>query len=136
MIPDKQPTEYFKDVVWLVQATNEEQYNLWEKYAADSLCHHPNFPKIKWEWSRTGYSVQVGRLDNRPINVSINHALLNDKLVLFYYGMSQLVDWKMIDEWIEFHAEKYLGWKRTGETWPHCNATNFPNCFKVIGVNK
>jgi hypothetical protein len=128
--------DLFKEVVWLVQATDEEQFNLWEKYAHDSDHRVHKDICIKWEQRNPGHSVTLGHLDGRPICVSVAYNYLNGKLVMFYDGTSQLVDWKMIDEWIEYHAEKCLGWEKTWETWPHVNAANFATCFRVIGVGK
>ncbi len=66
----------------------------------------------------------IGEIDARPICVSISYVRLNGKLVAFYDGTSQLVDLKMIDEWIELHAKDI----------PSANASNFHQCFDYIGA--
>lgn len=139
--------DLFKDVVWLCKATGEEQFNLWQHFAhnSDSRLYKEGgkYPpvSIKWEQRNPGCSVRIGTVDGRPINVGVSYAYLNGHLVVFYEGLSQLVDWAMIDSWIRHYAEKCLGWElkseipgRAADTWPHCDAANFTNCFRKIGV--
>lgn len=72
----------------------------------------------------SGHWLQIGTVDERPICVSIFYAVLNGKKVMFYEGISQLVDHEMIETW----RNRYEG--EAG----HCNAANFHHCMEAVGV--
>jgi hypothetical protein len=118
--------DLFTNVVWLICASSEEEFTLWRYFASDSEHRIHNDISIDWKRRNPGHSIQIGTLDKRPICVSVGYVYLNGKLVVFYDGISQLVDWKMIDDWIGKNAVG-IG---------HCNAANFNHCFDVIGVKR
>lgn len=117
---DKEDQKLFEKVIYLVEATYEEQHMLWEKY------HYHVEPKHKcvkkWEQVMSGHMRQIGKVDERPICVSIGYAILNGKKVMFYEGCSELVDHSMIEKWLE----RYQGEAGC------CNATNFHHCIQAV----
>lgn len=122
--------ELFKDVVFLIEANDNESHLLWEKYHYKT---DKDVPHVKlWEQEFSGYMIKIGELDNRPINVTLSYAKLNGKRILFYNGCSQLVDHKMIEDWLQ-HFTKDIRWDNN-HRWAHCDAMNFHHCLDAIGV--
>ena len=117
-ILNEEDKHLFKDVVFLVEATSNEQFLLWEK-------HNKSYV---WQQITTGQFVTIGTLDNRPINVDISYAIICGKKISFYEGISQLVDHKMIEDWLRYHTSHII----YGGRWARCNATNFHNCLRVL----
>lgn len=116
--------ELFKDVVFLVEATHDEQHNLWERWHYRPNPEYPDIFVKDWKQVMSGHWVQIGTVDGRPICVSLFYAILNGKKVMFYEGISQLVDHEMIERW----RNRYEG--NAG----HCNAANFHHCMQEVGV--
>ncbi len=133
---DGRDAELFDNVVFLVQASDQEYMSFWCDFAHESTERMHKHVSIHWKQESLGVSRVIGELDGRPITVGGRYARLDGQRVLFYDGISQLVDWKMIDAWIEYYAEKCMDWKRTGATWRHCNAENFHNCLNFIRKKK
>lgn len=78
---------------------------------------------VEWEEMREGEMATIGELDNRPIAVSIRWARINGKIVMFYWPTSQLVDWKMVEEW---RGKEYKHCRN------QCDANNFHNCLAML----
>lgn len=120
--------KYFEEVVFLVHATSHEQHQFWVDYH-----HQPRFDHCrihKWEQVMSGTMIEIGELDNRPINLAVNWAILEGYRVLFYEAVSQVVDYKMVDEWIE-HFSKHIRWDN-GHRWAHTDSNNFHLCINAI----
>lgn len=119
---------FFQDVVFLVEATHHEQFVFWQDY-----FHKPKYDHCKinkWEQVTVGRLVQIGELDNRPINISINWAVLEGYLVMFYEAVSQVVDHAMVDKWIE-HWSKDIKYDN-GYRWAHTDSNNFHHCIHAV----
>ncbi len=124
----------FKDVVYVVKAGGEDYFNLWRHFSHESDKRLYPSISIHWEEVSRGFSRKIGTVAKRPICIEGRYAILNGKRVMFYDGTSQLVDWKMIDQWMENYLRKCMGWCDTPETYRHCNAANFHQCFETICV--
>ncbi len=123
----KDDTEYyFKDVVFLVEATHCEQHYLW-------LTHHfkdVGYGKVeRWEQEGMGHGVIIGYVDKRPVNLSISYAKIDGRRVAFFEGVSQVVDHEMIREWLRPRT-KHLSWD--GGRIARCDAMNFAHCLHAI----
>lgn len=127
---NKEDLKLFKDVVFLVEANSNEQHLLWERYHYKPI--YPDTYVKSWEQISMGHGIHIGSIDERPIVVSIMYAILNGKRVMFYYGVSQLVDHKMIEDWLTMYTHD-IKWDN-GSRWAHCDATNFHHCLDAIGV--
>lgn len=92
----------FASTVLLVEANDFEQMALWQKYAKQSQS--APFPKyIDWrEFRHSGHSKSktftVGYVNQLPVNVTLTWEILDGHLVCFYYAISRMVDWQMIEE--------------------------------------
>lgn len=121
----------FKDVEFLIEANHNEQHSLWREFH-----YRPQYEFLyvkNWEQISMGRIIEVGTVDNRPIVISIFYAKLNGKKVMFYYGCSQLVDHKMIDDWIQMYTLETIRYDN-GYRWAHCDAMNFHNCLHGLGI--
>ena len=76
-----------------------------------------------------GYITTIGYLDCRPIEIEFSLATIKGKIVAFYYGCSELVDNKMIHDWLISRFQKthdnYTRWNQT-------DAMNFHNCIHSL----
>ena len=126
--------DLFKDVVFLVEADNFATFTLWRDHHGDP---RPGAVVVRsWEQETRGVSVTLdwaGGLIKRPICIDISWAKLNGKRVLFYEGCSQLVDHKLIGDWLKKYTLETIRWD-DGTRWAHCNAMNFHLCLDAIGV--
>lgn len=121
--------ELFDDVVFLVEATSTEHHMLWcdrfYKPVAD-------FTSVKsWKQEGRGLMITIGEIDERPICVDIQWDWIEGKRVMFYYGCSQLVDHKMIEDWLKYWTLDKIRWDN-GTRWAHCNAMNFHHCLDAV----
>ena len=104
---------------FLIEATSNEWHTLWSRWCKQSIeCREPLI--TKWE-QLGGWGVQVGVLHGRPIVVSLNWDRLDGFLVCQWEPTSQLVDYQMIEEWLEKH---YTTTTHDGRR-AACDAINF-----------
>ena len=112
--------DLFEGVFYVVEATDREQLALWSDWFYRPVSH---ISKIKlWNCLQSGKLITIGELYDRPIVLQIDYAILNGKRIVFYSPCSELVDYKMIDEWFDAH--------RT--TWNKTNASNFAHCVAAV----
>lgn len=104
---------------FLVEATSNEWHTLWARWCYKSAeCREPLFHK--WE-HLGGWLVQVGEVVGRPIVVSLNWDRLDGFLVCQWQATSELVDYKMIHEWLDRHFTA----KTKDGRHAQCDAANF-----------
>jgi hypothetical protein len=98
----------------VVRATSTEMFQLWCLYADESGWQYPIIRMengelvrkdqrgvVAWKEQSRGEWRQIGDIAGRPICVAVAYAEINGVRVAFVEGISQLVDYKMIDEWVE-----------------------------------
>jgi hypothetical protein len=56
---------------------------------------------VPWEQDGLGYCATIGTIDKRPIAVTVFWVNIAGRRVAFVEGTSQLVDYRMIDDWCE-----------------------------------
>lgn len=121
--------QLFEGVVFLVEATSNEQQAFWSDW-----FYKPKFETnlIKdWQEMSIGNIIEIGRLDNRPVNIAINWAFLEGYRVMFYDAVSQVVDYKMVEDWIKHFSFDTIKWDN-GHRWAHCDSSNFHLCISAI----
>jgi len=79
----------FKDTIYLVEANSCEMLYLWKEFNT----------QFYWEQDCSGKIIQIGELDNRPVNIEISWSKINGYRVAFWDACSQVVDYKMIEDW-------------------------------------
>lgn len=110
----------FLTTEYVVEANSFEQFSLWKEFSNE----------VEWRQGGSGIMIQVGELggmlqEKRPVNISCYWNSINGMNVLFWYGCSQLVDYKMIEEWFKNNCHIIeANSKRTAK----CDADNFHQC--------
>lgn len=108
MINGKTYKEMLNDCVYVVEANGNETLNIWSRWCdRENPYGHPK--RYKWE-PFGGWLETVGHIDDRPICISVMFNKIDGHYVCFWHATSQLVDYKMIDEWFDKMAP---GLKRT-----------------------
>ncbi len=126
--------DLFEDVFFLVESTSYEQHNLWLDWSRDSIWKRPSPTVLEVSWKQDrGYTVEIGRIDKRPICVNISYDYISGKKIMFYDGCSELIDNKMIEEWLKHNFTRM--WDK-GTRWSQCNAQNFHLCLTAIKENE
>ncbi len=108
--------------VYLVEADDFAQLRLWIENAeeGDRQGWKSPFKKVRWEQVGLGYGHEIGKFGGMPVCVCVSFARIKGHLVAFYEATSQVVDHRMVEEWLktEFPSSR-------GKT----NAQNFHNCL-------
>ena len=108
----------------IIEATSEEAFGLWCRYASNSgyvFTASKKDMRRAWQEQSAGFWQEIGRINDRPICVAVQFATIDGRRIAFVEGCSELVDHKMIREWVE--AEK-----RDGDV-KITNSSNFHNAF-------
>lgn len=122
--------ELFEDVVFCVEANHHEQHEFWAELHYEPK---PGRAFVKdWICEGMGHMITIGYIDKRPICVEIYYSRINGKRVLFYSGCSQLVDHKMIDEWLDYCFYDRIKWEMGRK--PICDSWNFHHCLLAINA--
>lgn len=111
-----------QDVVYAIETNSFATLSLYREFAMTK--------KVVWEEvTRGGPMVTVGKIDDRPICVTFNVCRINGKKVVMYDATSQLVDWAMVEAYIEKQFPKLYpedGRRQQGD------AGDFWNCIQYI----
>jgi len=115
-----------KETIFLVEATSNEWHVLWSRWCKESKeCWEPVIKK--WE-QLGGWLLTIGHLEDRPVCVSLTFDRLDGFLVCSWEATSEVVDYKMINEWFDKH---YSSVTRDGRR-ARCNFANFHHCTYEI----
>lgn len=109
---------------FVIEASSFEHQKLWEYWG-----NPPERARVHWIAQSRGWLLEIGKLDSRPICLSVSGALLNGQAVLFYYATSEVVDWAQIELWFKEHC--WPQWDN-GRRRAHCDAMNFHHCVLAI----
>lgn len=89
-----------EDCKCIIEIEGDDELNLWSKYSKQSE-DFPKYIKYNWEQISMGFWKEIGKVDGRPICVSVSFYIIEGHLFGFVEGTSELVDYKMIKEWIK-----------------------------------
>lgn len=118
-----------RETKFVVDATHDEMFMLWEKFSDEAMYKHPDFNKFRFEQMNPGVSQQIGTLDKRPVCISLFWWKINGVQIMVVEGTSQVVDHAMIEKWLEKHcAPRWDGGTRLA----HCNAANFHHVLDFV----
>lgn len=117
---DNQMQTFLNGVVGVVEANSFETMCLWKEYTEEL--------KKTWLENPSGLGQQIGILAGMPIFISLNTAIIDGKKILFIDPTSQVVDYRIIDKWLEENLPKtaYTLYGRINKT----NAMNFCNVLR------
>lgn len=124
--------QMLQKTAFVVEATSFEQHCLWMQHSIDS--NNRIYSPVNWEQINPGWIVNVGELNNMPINILISWAKNDGCLVMFWYSCSRITDSVKAEEWINksFNG-KWDNKTRDAIT----NAMNFHHCINAINeINK
>jgi hypothetical protein len=116
-----------KYTAFIVEADSFAQHQLWAMHANNSQRPLNKDRVIKWE-QLSGWGIHVGFDNKRPVMISLMFNRINDKLVAFWYPMSQIVNHKLVDKWFDKHFKGK--WDKTRRA--TCDASNFHHCLDAI----
>ncbi|MFY4731209.1 hypothetical protein [Nitrospira sp. BLG_2] len=116
----------FKDTEFVVEADSFAMQALWEKFSTQSLYRTPQ-NIYNWEQDCRGFMETIGHVNKMPVCVCFFWYKINGHLILFYEATSQVVDHRMIEEWLD----KYCNPKHNGSK-ARCNASNFHHALGYI----
>lgn len=105
-----QMVKHLEGVVGCCEVTNYEKHMLWIEYSEEAMkagCAQSNgFRRHSWEASCSGLFEVVGYLGDRPVAMSLWVDTIDGHRILFYEPTSRLVDYALIDEWLEANLPK------------------------------
>ena len=127
ILPYHNPDPRFAKTEFVVQASHCERQGLWERFATEGAWGLPTLHerRIRWVQDMSGCIVVVGAIWDRPVDISCTWARLNGHLVLFCDCCSQLVDYNLIEHWLERYCNPSYEHGRRA----HTNAINFHFCL-------
>jgi hypothetical protein len=106
-------------VMFVVDANSYERLALWREF------QHA----VDWKEDSSGFGEVVGQVGDNNVNISLNFATLNGQVVMFIDTISQVVDHRMVDAWLEKHcAPRYDNGHRLART----NSMNFAHCLHAV----
>lgn len=89
----------FSQTHYVVEANSFEQLSLWEKY------HKTH----SWVEDNQGLLLTIGHFHNNPICISISWATVNNKLIMFFEPTSTIVNYNIIDKWLDENCNPMNG---------------------------
>lgn len=108
-------------VMFVVDANSYERLALWREFQR----------AVKWEDDSSGFGEVVGKVGDDNVNICLNFATLNGQVVMFVDTISQVVDHRMVDAWLEKHcAPRYDNGQRLART----NSMNFAHCLHAVAA--
>jgi hypothetical protein len=122
---------YLEDVEWIVEATSEERFNLWQDYHND--------PKYNWEEVSRGWSYYIIELningngkiksETLPVYINFSFAIINGHKICFYTSNSLLVHHGYIESFLTTYFQRtHDDYSR----WNHTDSANFHNCIGYL----
>lgn len=121
----------FAKTVYSVEADSYAQHMLWQEFSKEAFdinlsSYKDKITPIIWKQDNPGRIYTVGYIKKRPINISCFWNILNSQYVLFWEACSQLVDYKMIEEFFE---------EVLGKNHKKINALNFTHVYHYLNQN-
>lgn len=104
------------ETVFAVEASGFEKGILWER----------SHSKMKWGDSQ-GWLLTLGMVAGSPVCISVFFHQLDGHTVLFFHDTSQVVDHKLISDWLKKHVAAMQK-----DPHNHCDAQNFHHCVNAL----
>lgn len=119
---DTEMKAFLDGVFGLVEATDFERHMLWADNGGMGTA------KLEWVENLSGLLEVVGHLDDMPVCISLMKATVDGKLLLFWHPTSQVVDHRIIDDWMEKNIPQSA--RRSGGSIHRTDPMNFHNIFR------
>jgi hypothetical protein len=88
-----------------------------------------NISRVDWEQIPSGFGITIGHVGKSPIHVCFSFAIINGKKICFYEATSQVINHKMIEDWL---ISRFQLTNDNYSRWNHTNAMNFHNCIQAF----
>jgi len=101
---DYELNERIEKTEYLVEADSAHSHFLWQEWAdeARGMGYTSPYDKPSFKWKQhQGIMLEVGRIEDRPICITIMWNEIGGALIGFYNASSQLVDHKMVEEFLK-----------------------------------
>lgn len=118
--------ERFNNTIYMVQATHFERLRLWQEFTKYDT---PAYPAVDWK-DDSGIILTLGEVAGRPIACEFMFLKINGQRICWYEGSGSLVDYSMIDQWLEHHTVNKAALFRI----PQSNAQNFYNVMMSVNL--
>lgn len=102
-----------------VESTGFERHMLWRD----------NYQRMPWEGNPAGYGIELGKVGDMPVMLSTTFQAIDGHVVLFYHPTSQVVDYRMIEAWLNENVP--AKWDK-GTRIARTNAMNFSHCLHAL----
>lgn len=111
--------KFLENIHGAVEATSFERMCLWER----------NRDRAKREWveNLSGIGKNVGEFSGSPVFISLLTAMIDGKKILFYEATSVVVNWDIIEKWLQDNLPK-SAFRKDGRL-NKTDAMNFHNIF-------
>lgn len=83
-----------KSTDFVVEATNAEHFFLWREF----------HDRTEWKEGHLGYMETIGHVQGRPVCICLTWDVIDGMNVMFVDATSQLVDWEMVERWLDRHC--------------------------------
>jgi hypothetical protein len=127
----KQMDDFLEGVIGCCEVTNYEKHMLWIEYSQEALASGCvaagplDCKRYKWDSNHAGLYEIVGYLGDRPVCMSLWVNTLDGHKILFYEPTSRVVDYIMIEEWLEAYlpatARRKDGFINRSDAMNFCN---------------
>lgn len=104
-----------------------DMYNFVEKH--NEKIRENRRHRVEWKEDSKGICIEIGSVDNRPVCVSFFTAKIDGKKVIFYEPVSQIVDYRMVREYLE---KNFQMTHDNYTSWNHTDANNFHICVHAL----
>lgn len=93
----------YEATLYLIEATHHETNAEWCRLAKSSPYRYDlkDIRTVEWVQTNPGYWTEVGKLAGHPVVVNLHWAHLNGALVCFWESTSRVVDYDMIEKWLD-----------------------------------
>lgn len=113
---------------YLVEADSYSLHSLWKEYSDEYTGAN-----YKWQQDCAGMWEIIGHLDKMPVTVSVSWYLIEGIRIAFYEGVSQVVDYRMVEKWLKKNFKQpYAKNNKYYSGIRHSNAMNFQHCLDYI----
>lgn len=91
--------DFFGEAQLVLEASNFEQHALFNKF--DDIT--------AWKQVMHGTIPTVGYVEGKPVNVSIQFAVIKGRGVLIWHPVSAMVSYELIEAWLRSQVKKFQG---------------------------
>lgn len=88
---DKKVGKFLDGAVGAIEATSAEYSLLWDRLRNE----------VSWDSNLSGMMLTIGELAGCPVSLSLHTAVVGGRKIVFYNACSQVVDHKMVREWMD-----------------------------------